>query len=127
MSPSILLSTPVISIISDSEVRSTMRARKTSTRSKICARLRGVAATLISASSRVTDGALAMSSTSTTFSSLNRLARMRCPASADASHTSVSRDRPGRSLRPTVSELILMFRRRNSDATRVSTPGRSST
>ena len=34
---------------------------------------------------------------------------------------------PGRSLRPTVSELMLMFRRRNSDATRVSTPGKSST
>ena len=35
MSPSILLSTPVISIIRDSEVRSTMRARKTSAKSKI--------------------------------------------------------------------------------------------
>src|ERR1700723_3508799 len=68
-----------------------------------------------------------MSSTSTTFSSLNRLARMRLPASADASHTSVSRDRPGRSLRPTVSELMLMFSLRNSEATRVSTPGMSST
>ena len=52
---------------------------------------------------------------------------MRCPASADASHTSVRRDSPGRSLRPTVSELMLMFSRRNSDATRVSTPGKSST
>jgi len=38
-----------------------------------------------------------------------------------------TRQRPGRSLRPTVSELMLMLRRRNSDATRVSTPGRSST
>ena len=44
-----------------------------------------------------------------------------------ASQTRVRRESPARSLRPTVSELILMFRRRKSEATRVSTPGRSST
>ncbi len=52
---------------------------------------------------------------------------MRCPASADASATMVMRESPTRSPRPTVSEMMLMFRRRKSDATRVSTPGLSST
>ena len=49
------------------------------------------------------------------------------PGFLRASQTSVRRDSPGRSLRPTVSELMLMFNRRNNDATRVNTPGKSST
>ena len=47
------------------------------TAAEVRERLLGAAATLMSASSRVTAGSLAMSSTSTTFSSLYRLARMR--------------------------------------------------
>jgi len=41
--------------------------------------------------------------------------------------TTVMRESPSRSLCPTVSEWILMFKRRKSEATRVSTPGKSST
>ena len=41
--------------------------------------------------------------------------------------TTVMRETPGVSLWPTVSDSMLKPRRRNSDATRFSTPGRSST
>jgi len=43
------------------------------------------------------------------------------------SMTIVIREMPGTSVRPTVSDSMLNARRRNSDATRLSTPGLSST
>src|ERR1700691_1705238 len=52
---------------------------------------------------------------------------MRCAACSCASHTIVMREVSACSLSPTVSETMLMFNRRNSDATRVSTPGLSCT
>ena len=44
-----------------------------------------------------------------------------------ASTTTVRRETPGWSVRPTVSDSMLKLRRRKSDATRLSTPGMSST
>src|SRR5580692_12346140 len=52
---------------------------------------------------------------------------MRCAACSCASHTIVMREVSACSLSPTVSETMLMFKRRNSDATRVNTPGLSCT
>src|SRR5580698_4745246 len=52
---------------------------------------------------------------------------MRWPAEVDEWATMVIRETPGRSDLPTVSEIMLTLRRRNSEATRVSTPGLSST
>src|SRR5450432_1273481 len=52
---------------------------------------------------------------------------MRFPAPDWASATMVMRETPMRSEWPTVSEMMLMLRRRKSEATRVSTPGLSST
>src|ERR1700732_4898490 len=68
-----------------------------------------------------------MFSTSSTFTSLYRLASMRRAWSRSASTVMVRRDTCGFSVRPTVSESILKARRRNSEATRVSTPGLFST
>src|SRR4029077_6104869 len=68
-----------------------------------------------------------MFSTSSTFTSLYRLASMRRAWSRSASTVMVMRDTSGFSVRPTVSESMLKARRRNSDATRVSTPGLFST
>src|ERR1700692_1754847 len=68
-----------------------------------------------------------MFSTSNTFTSLYRLASMRRAWSRSASTVMVMRDTSGFSVRPTVSESILNARRRNSEATRVSTPGLFST
>src|ERR1700675_4953932 len=68
-----------------------------------------------------------MFSTSSTFTSLYRLASMRRAWSRPASTVMVMRDTSGFSVRPTVSESMLKARRRNSDATRVSTPGLFST
>src|ERR1700722_7818123 len=52
---------------------------------------------------------------------------MRWPAEVDECATMVMRETPGRSDRPTVNETMLTLRRRKRDATRVSTPGLSST
>src|SRR5271170_5781596 len=52
---------------------------------------------------------------------------MRWPAEVDEWATMVMRETPGRSDRPTVSDTMLTLRRRNSEETRVSTPGLSST
>src|ERR1700683_4188676 len=52
---------------------------------------------------------------------------MRRAWSSSASVTMVMRDTSGFSVRPTVSESMLNARRRNSEATRVSTPGLFST
>src|SRR3954451_2546511 len=52
---------------------------------------------------------------------------MRWAPPASVPTTTVMRDTPGVSLCPTVSEVMLKLRRRNSDATRLRTPGRSST
>src|SRR6266481_2292732 len=68
-----------------------------------------------------------MFSTSSTFTSLYRLASMRRAWSRSASTTIVMRETSGLSVRPTVSESILKARRRNSEATRVNTPGLFST
>src|SRR5712692_9149840 len=68
-----------------------------------------------------------MFSTSSTFTSLYRLASMRRAWSRSASTVMVMRDTSGFSVRPTVSESMLKARRRNSEATRVSTPGLFST
>src|ERR1035437_10973334 len=68
-----------------------------------------------------------MFSTSSTFTSLYKLASMRRAWSWSASTVMVMRDTSGFSVRPTVSESILKARRRNSEATRVSTPGLFST
>src|ERR1700687_5423367 len=81
----------------------------------------------MSASSRDTQESWPMSSTSTTFSILNSEALMRWPAPGAASATIVIRDTARRSEWPTVSEMMLMFKRRKSEATRVSAPGVSST
>src|SRR5271165_4254345 len=72
-------------------------------------------------------GSAVMFSTSNTFTSLYRLASMRRAWSRSASTVMVMRDNSGFSVRPTVRESILKARRRNSDATRVSTPGLFST
>src|SRR5208282_5330960 len=68
-----------------------------------------------------------MFSTSNTFTSLYKLASMRRAWSRSASTVMVMRDISGFSVRPTVSESILKARRRNSEATRVRTPGLFST
>src|SRR6267378_5492434 len=68
-----------------------------------------------------------MFSTSSTFTSLYRFASMRRAWSRSASTVIVMRDTSGFSVRPTVSESILKARRRNSEATRVRTPGLFST
>src|SRR5271169_4084822 len=52
---------------------------------------------------------------------------MRCAAVSGASQTMVMRETSGRSDSPTVSETMLMLRRRKSEATRVRTPGLSLT
>src|ERR1043166_5743603 len=52
---------------------------------------------------------------------------MRGTSRSSESMTMVIRDTPGRSVCPTVSDSMLKPRRRMSDVTRVSTPGRSST
>src|SRR5580704_2444887 len=68
-----------------------------------------------------------MFSTSSTLTSLYKLASMRRAWSRSASTVMVMRDTSGFSVRPTVSESMLKARRRNSDATRVKTPGLFST
>src|ERR1700731_1211598 len=68
-----------------------------------------------------------MFSTSSTFTRLYRLASIRRAWSRSASTVMVMRDTSGFSVRPTVRESMLKARRRNSDATRVSTPGLFST
>src|SRR5713101_2430856 len=68
-----------------------------------------------------------MFSTSSTFTSLYRFASMRRAWSRSASTVMVMRDTSGFSVRPTVNESMLKARRRNSEATRVSTPGLFST
>src|SRR6266536_528568 len=68
-----------------------------------------------------------MFSTSSTLTSLYRLASMRRAWSRSASTVMVMRETSGFSVRPTVRESILNARRRNRDATRVSTPGLFST
>ncbi len=55
------------------------------------------------------------------------LASTRRALSGSTSQTIVMRETPGVSVWPTVSESMLKARRRNSDATRFSTPGLSST
>jgi hypothetical protein len=55
------------------------------------------------------------------------LASTRRALAGSQSHTIVMRETPAVSVWPTVSESILNARRRNSDATRFSTPGLSST
>src|SRR5271165_552628 len=72
-------------------------------------------------------GSAVMFSTSNTFTSLYRLASMRRAWSRSASTVMVMRDNSGFSVRPTVRESILKARRRNNEATRVSTPGLFST
>src|SRR5262252_7021481 len=52
---------------------------------------------------------------------------MRSAACSGASQTIVMRETPSRSLSPTVSETMLTLRRRKREATRVNTPGLSST
>ena len=52
---------------------------------------------------------------------------MRRAPSSSVSTTIVMRETPGRSVCPTVSDSMLNARRRNSDDTRVSTPGLFST
>src|SRR6267143_5693085 len=68
-----------------------------------------------------------MFSTSSTFTSLYRLASMRRAWSRSASTVMVIRETSGFSVRPTVNESMLKARRRNREATRVSTPGLFST
>src|SRR6266704_1228427 len=68
-----------------------------------------------------------MFSTSSTFTSLYIFASIRRAWSGSVSTVMVMRDTSGFSVRPTVSESMLKARRRNSDATRVSTPGLFST
>src|SRR5712691_5126699 len=79
------------------------------------------------ARSRAIAGWLVMFSTSSTFTRLYRLASMRRAWSGSVSTVMVMRDTSGFSVRPTVNESMLKARRRNSDATRVSTPGLFST
>src|SRR4029079_5398935 len=52
---------------------------------------------------------------------------MRCAPPSSVWMTMVMRETPGVSLCPTASEMMLRLRRRECDATRFSTPGRSST
>src|SRR5919198_804534 len=125
--PSILSSVPVISMISDSGATSTTRARKTCTSCSRCERFSGVAFTLIIARSRMTEALPVMLFTRSTFTSLYRLASARFAPCSSVSTTMVMRETPGLSVWPTVSDSILKARRRNSEATRFSTPGLFST
>src|SRR5207302_7353877 len=68
-----------------------------------------------------------MFSTSRTLTSLYKFASIRRAWSRSASAVIVMRETSGFSVRPTVSESMLKARRRNRDATRVSTPGLFST
>src|SRR6202022_3234649 len=79
------------------------------------------------ARSRAIAGSCVMFSTSNTFTRLYRFASMRRAWAGFVSPVMVMRETSGFSVRPTVSESILKARRRNSDATRVSTPGLFST
>jgi len=68
-----------------------------------------------------------MFSTSSTLTAYRDWLRRRIAWSRSASTTIVMRETSGFSVRPTVSESILNARRRNSEATRVKTPGLFST
>src|SRR5882724_7433520 len=114
-------------MVSDSGATSTTRARNTLASSSTWERASCVAASLIMARSRAIAGWSVMFSTSSTFTRLYRLASMRRAWSGFVSTVMVMRDTSGFSVRPTVSESMLKARRRNSDATRVSTPGLFST
>src|SRR5712692_959661 len=114
-------------MVSDSGATSTTRARNTLASSSTWERASWVAATLIMARSRAIAGSWVMFSTSNTFTRLYRLASMRRAWSGFVSTVMVMRETSGFSVRPTVSESMLKARRRNSDATRVSTPGLFST
>ena len=81
------------------------------------------ALTLISARSRTTAGRSLRSSTRTTGTSLSRCARMRAAPLSSVRTTTVIRETPATSDVPTLSEWMLKPRRRNSDETRLRTPG----
>src|ERR1019366_2472757 len=106
---------------------STTRERKTLANCSTWVRSLCNAATLIIAKSREMMGSLVTFSTSSTLTSLYRLASMRFAWSTSASTVIVMRDTSGFSVRPTVSESMLNARRRNREDTRVSTPGLFST
>ena len=72
-------------------------------------------------------GAQVMFSTRRTGTSLYRFASSRRAPYSSVSTTTVMRETPACSVRPTVSDSMLNARRRNSDATRFSTPGLLST
>src|SRR6266849_1806602 len=114
-------------MVSDSSATSTTRARNTLASSSTWERASWVAATLLMARSRAIAGSWVMFSTSNTFTRLYRLASMRRAWSGFVSTVMVMRETSGFSVRPTVSESMLKARRRNSDATRVNTPGLFST
>src|SRR5579859_7818285 len=79
------------------------------------------------ARSRTIAGSFVMFSTNRTLTSLYRFASMRRAWSWSASTVIVMRETSGFSVRPTVNESMLKARRRNNEATRVSTPGLFST
>ena len=120
-------SVPVISMTTDRGATSTMRARKTSTSCIRCARAAASAATLIITRSRQTVGTSVMFWTCSTFTSFARCASMRRAPELSVSTTIVMRDTPCVSAWPTASDSMLKPRRRQSEATRFRTPGRSST
>ena len=127
ISPSIFDATPVISSISDSGARSTTRARKTSASWKMGARVCRRGRHLDQRQLARHAGELSHVVHVENIFNLEQRGLDAMAGAGGASATIVMRETSGRSEWPTVSEMMLMFRRRNSEATRVSTPGLSST
>src|SRR3989440_8647408 len=126
-SASTLSGVPVISTVSVAGETSTTRARNTLHRRSSSGRFSGGTDALTRAYSRVSAATPVRSCTCSTSPSFSRLAFTRPAVSASEFTTKVIRDTPGHSVVPTVSEAMLKPRRRKSDTTRLSAPGRSST
>src|SRR4051794_37254594 len=122
-----LSAVPVASMVTASVATSTTFARNSWTVSSTWDRVVRSALTFTSSSSRCT---LAAGSSSTIFSTLTSLLSCLVTCSSgrpSTSTTMVIRLTDGDSVGPTASEEMLKPRRLNSDATRASTPGLSST
>src|SRR6478609_3008573 len=118
---------PVASIVNESVVTSTTLARNRFTASMTWLRVVASVRTLIKASSR--DTALSSSCSTILITLMSLLSCLVICSSGESSTltTMVIRDMSFCSVAPTASDWILNPRRENSDATRASTPGLSST
>src|SRR5215467_12613114 len=125
--PSILSTVPDTSTMSDSGATSTTRPRKTLMSSIKWGRDFWSAATLMSARSRSRTDRSEMFSESSTSTSFSRLASRRCAPRSSVWATMVILATSSFSVGPTVSESILMARRRAREDTRFRTPGLFST